>query len=116
MKLTTKNFEILENLEMPIEGITVLVGASHNGKSSVVRAVESVLDNTAGDSYITYGKTQSTVGLTIPHAGVNHTVVRNRDARGTVYFVDNEKYEKVGQGRHLESRPMSGNLRSVFRK
>lgn len=102
MHLTVKNFEILSELSLPVEGITVVVGPSNNGKSSVIRALTCLLCNTPGDSYVQYGKSGATVGLAFPWNGVNHTIVRNKDARGAVYFVDGEKFEKVGRKNHLD--------------
>lgn len=102
MNLTVKNFEILSDVTLPIEGITVLVGASNNGKSSIKRAIESLFENTPGDDYIQYGKSSVTVGLNFPWHGVNHNIARHKDARGAVYFVDGEKYEKVGRKNHVD--------------
>ncbi len=96
MQLKISNFEIIESAEINISGITVVVGATHAGKSSVVRAVESLLYGAPGDEYIRRGSSFCTVSM-----NDGKSIIRTRDAKGAVYF-DGKKHEKLGRTSHRD--------------
>ena len=97
MKIKAKDFEIIDNLELELkEGITVIVGASNNGKSSLIRLLRSIIYNLNGDSSIQQGESSYTLGII---EGDNKILVK-RDMNAsnkTVYSVNGEVLKKVGR-------------------
>lgn len=80
-----------------IPGLNVLRGKSSQGKSTLIRAIETTVFNIPSDYLITYGETKSSVSI-----GYNkHKIERIRDTQArenkTVYFIDGEKYVKNGR-------------------
>lgn len=102
MKVSVVNYEIIEKADIQIEGITLLLGPSNNGKSSFMRAIKSVLYGRLGDDYIRFGFSASTVSL----AFEEHLIVRSKTKSVLTYYIDGEKYEKVGRTRPSEIESM----------
>jgi len=62
--LSINNFQRFGNLELPLrKGFTCIVGTSNTGKSSILRAVFSVLRNDFAPSYISTGEKTSKVSI-----------------------------------------------------
>ena len=46
MRIKAKNFEIIDELDLELNpGLTVITGASNNGKSSLIRLLRSLIYN-----------------------------------------------------------------------
>jgi exonuclease SbcC len=97
MIIKAKDYEIIENLTLELkEGITVIVGASNNGKSSIIRLLRSLFYNLNNDSSIRQGETSYTIGV----VDNNNKVIVKRDltsANKTVYSVNGNVLKKVGR-------------------
>ena len=60
--LTVRNFQRFSSLNLPLrKGFTCIVGTSNTGKSSILRAIFSVLRNDFAPSYISVGEKESKV-------------------------------------------------------
>ena len=60
--LTVRNFQRFGSLNLPLrKGFTCIVGTSNTGKSSILRAIFSVLRNDFAPSYISVGEKESKV-------------------------------------------------------
>jgi len=56
--LNIENFQSIVKMDLVFAGFTVIKGASDIGKSSIVRAINSILSNTFNDSYIRLKKSR----------------------------------------------------------
>lgn len=97
MIIKAKDYEIIEDLTLELkEGITVIVGASNNGKSSIIRLLRSLFYNLNNDSSIRQGETSYTIGV----VDNGNKVIAKRDltsANKTVYSVNGNILKKVGR-------------------
>ena len=97
MIIKAKNFEIIDDLELELkDGITVIVGASNNGKSSIIRLLRAILYNLNGDASIQQGQDAYTLGII--DNGSKVIVKRDMTASNkTVYSVNGTILKKVGR-------------------
>ena len=97
MIIRAKNFEIIDDLELELkDGITVIVGASNNGKSSIIRLLRAILYNLNGDASIQQGQDAYTLGII--DNGSKVIVKRDMTASNkTVYSVNGTILKKVGR-------------------
>lgn len=97
MLIRAKNFEIIDDLELELkDGITVIVGASNNGKSSIIRLLRAILYNLNGDASIQQGQDAYTLGV----VDKDNKVIVKRDmtsSNKTVYSVNGNILKKVGR-------------------
>ena len=61
--IAVKNYQSLVDLSLELGMFTVVVGETDSGKSAFVRAVKSLVENTTGNKFITFGKKYSSVEL-----------------------------------------------------
>jgi energy-coupling factor transporter ATP-binding protein EcfA2 len=100
VKLSIRNFEIIESAELDLSGVTMIIGNSNNGKSSIVRAIDALLFGADGEEYITYGKPECTI--TAEGLG-GHSISRTRKRNGsTSYTVNGKTHTKLNKLGHLE--------------
>lgn len=98
-KIRIKNFQSLSEAEIELEdGLTIVTGATNNGKSAIIRAVESAVFNDGTDEYIKAG----TDGLSVELDNGAHNVVYVRKVKGktdktTYRFDGGEPQQKVGR-------------------
>lgn len=97
MIIKAKNFEIIDDLELELkDGITVIVGASNNGKSSIIRLLRAILYNLNGDASIQQGQDAYILGII--DNGSKVIVKRDMTASNkTVYSVNDTILKKVGR-------------------
>ena len=97
MIIKAKNFEIIDDLNLELkDGITVIVGASNNGKSSIIRLLRAILYNLNGDASIQQGQDAYTLGII--DNGSKVIVKRDMTASNkTVYSVNGTILKKVGR-------------------
>lgn len=95
-----KNFQSLSGADICLkDGLTVITGATNNGKSAIIRALESAVFNTGSDDYIKAGAGSLSVGI----SNGEHCAEYNRKIKGktdkTTYVFDNgDTQQKVGRG------------------
>lgn len=93
-----RNYQNIRKAKLEfIPGLNVLVGESSNGKSAVLRAIQTALFNFSRPSHVTKGETQSAVG--IKYNG--HEIIWRRDntaASPMTYRVDGKVLAKLGRG------------------
>ena len=97
MRIRAKNFEIIDELDLELNpGLTVITGASNNGKSSLIRLLRSLIYNLNSDASIQQGEDSYTIGII---DGENKVIVK-RDVNApnkTVYSVNGKILKKVGR-------------------
>ena len=97
--ISIRNFQSLDAADIVLEpGLVIITGATNNGKSAIVRAIETAVFNNGDDAYVKAGTNELSVEL---NNGV-HRVRYNRKLKGrndkTTYQIDNgEVQQKVGR-------------------
>lgn len=89
------NFQAWENFEVGVSGLTVLIGDSNEGKSSLSRALRGLVRNELGAHFVRHGTKKLEVSLAID----GKTIAASRTRSGsTKYLVNGEdKFESVGR-------------------
>ena len=109
-----KDFQSLKKAYIELTpGITVITGATNNGKSAIIRAIDSALFNLGDDAMVRGG--QRYYGIKMSNG--SHTMLMARDNVGknekTAYqFDDGTVQKKVGRGQ-LEEVSRMFNIREV---
>lgn len=96
MKVKIKNYQAIKDAELQFEpGITVIVGNSNNGKSSIIRAIEAAINNKGGNSFINYDATECSVEI----EDLNNKViwVKSKRAGKSSYELNGTELNKIGQ-------------------
>ncbi len=109
-----RNFQSLTeaNLELP-DGLTIVTGATNNGKSAIVRAVEAAVFNDGVDEYIKAGTDKLSVTLDNGEHKVEYIrKSKGRTDKTTYQFDDGEVQQKVGRSQLPEMDNMF-NIREV---
>lgn len=105
-----KDFQSLKSVDIDIKnGITIITGPTNNGKTAILRAIESSLFNSMSDDMVRSGK--NIAGVTISNG--SHSMVYMRNARGksekTAYQFDGGNIQKkVGRSQLPEVAKMFG--------
>jgi len=92
-KLVIKDFQAIRSAEIEFAGLTVIVGESRTGKSSVIRAISRLMSASPGTSDVSVGKQAYRVAI----ARNGHVIVRKKGAKVNEYHVDGQVFTKVGR-------------------
>ena len=94
LKLHIENFQAISDIEMDFEkGINIIVGQSNSGKTSVLRAIDTLVNNGSGSAeFIKRGTKQTSVEM--DYNGNN--IKWNRTPKEIEYSINGEKFLKVG--------------------
>lgn len=98
MELELRNVGIIESAHLEfIQGLNLIVGASSSGKSTLLRAIRSMIDNSFSDSNVTYG--QKKMAIKMVYNGHTATYMRDLDnaQRKSAYKIDDQVYTKLGR-------------------
>ena len=98
MLIKAKNFMKLEDLTLNLNpGFNVITGPSNQGKTSIMKALESLFYNNHTDSRVMQGKDNYIIGV----QENNNTIMAKRNpskATKTVYSINNNTLTKVNRG------------------
>jgi exonuclease SbcC len=106
MKLEINNFQAIRHgiLEFPV-GITTIVGASNSGKTSIVRAITSLITNPSeAKTYITHGESKTSVNMIYRE----NNILWERTEKDSFYKINEVQYQKVGRTDLFELLPDNG--------
>lgn len=98
-----KNYHSIEEAKMNIrQGITVIVGATNAGKSSIMRALLDLINNTCGDSDVKIGTDECSIA--VKNNGNTVKLIRNPNKpMKTTYIINGEEISKVGRNKVEEA-------------
>lgn len=104
MIIQIKDYQGIHNAKLNLKsGISVVVGKTNAGKSSIIRAVKDLLDNNITDSDIRIGSKEEKAIVAIKSVERGgHLVKVTRDKNSTfktVYNINGESIEKVGKNK-----------------
>jgi|GEM_PF-4499720 len=96
MKVKIKDFQAIKNAELEFNpGITVIVGNSNNGKSSIIRAIEAAINNKGGNGFINYDADKCEV--TISYNKNKIKWIKHKKQGKSSYEINGERLSKIGQ-------------------
>jgi len=114
LHIDIKDFQSLKKADILLTpGITVITGATNNGKSAIIRAIDSAIFNLGDDSMVRGG--QRYYGIKISNDSHNMLMARDNVGKNekTAYqFDDGSIQKKVGRGQ-LEEVSRMFNIREV---
>lgn len=94
MKLSGKNFQPWADFEMEIEGLTVLVGPSNKGKSSLFRALRGVVRNDIPAEFVRNNQDEP---LEVTFEVDGQKVIATRSSKGsTKYDINGKDFKSLG--------------------
>lgn len=98
-----KNYHSIEEAKINIrQGITVIVGATNAGKSSIMRALLDLINNTCSDSDVKIGTDECSIA--VKNNGNIVKLIRNPNkAMKTTYVINGEEISKVGRNKVEEA-------------
>lgn len=92
-KTTIKDYQIIKKANLEFRpGLTVIVGPSNNGKTSIFKALKANMYTVPGSTPIRVGQSSYAVGIQYNE----HTVILQKSNKDSVYLIDGEKYTKFG--------------------
>lgn len=98
MKVRAKNLGIISEVEVEFKkGLNIIVGSSSSGKSTLLRGIKNLIDNSFSDSCISSDKTSMYVLLENNNHKVEYVRDLNNQSRKSLYTVDGTQYTKVGR-------------------
>ena len=108
-KISLINFESHKKTTIDIAPpgqLTVITGPTDSGKTSILRAIQWVMENEpAGNDFIRSGASKVEVSINFGE----HKITREKSAGGiNRYMVDNEKFEGFGNSVPVEVRSITG--------
>jgi exonuclease SbcC len=91
------NYQSLRELEIALGRFTVIFGESDTGKSAIIRAIHSAVNNQAGQDFISHGKSNATVIFELESLTVDWT--KGKSATYSLKKSDalKETFEKMGR-------------------
>jgi len=98
VKVNIKNFQSIKDIELEINGFTVLVGRNNIGKSAIRRAIGGALANAPGQTFVREGTDEARVELKTD----NLHLIWKKGKKANSYEVDGKKYKRVGRGSPVE--------------
>lgn len=106
LKLHLKNFQAFSNLDVEfVQGVNTIIGESNSGKTSVLRAIKSLIENGSRTSrYIKKDTTETEVNLQYE----GHDLTWARTAKEIKYKVDGQDFLKAGTTDLFKLLPVNG--------
>ena len=93
MKISVQNYQIIKQAMLDFNpGLTVIVGPSNNGKSSLLKALKAAIYTEGGTTPIRHGENSYIVGI----QNDKHVVIFQKKEGSSKYIVDGQTYSKFG--------------------
>jgi ATPase involved in DNA repair len=91
-EISVKNFQSIANINLVVDGFTVIVGRNNIGKSSIIRAVDAALTNRTGDDFIRDG--EKSTEITIKREGLD---LEWKKGTKTSYKINGESFTALNR-------------------
>lgn len=101
-----KNYQIITDIHLQLkQGLTLITGKSNHGKSSLLKAIQSLLYNPSGTTFITHSKPHTQITLTHKDQNNNtlYQIQYTKTTQGTTTYQTQDPttgtntYSKIGQ-------------------
>lgn len=96
MKVNIKNYQAIKNANLEfLPGITVIVGSSNNGKSSIIRSIQGAINNQGGTKFINYDADACEVSIEENDNSI--TWIKSKKQGKSAYIINGQEMSKIGQ-------------------
>ena len=92
VKVSIRDFQILEECDFEVSGITIVCGKSNGGKSAISRAIRSACLGRRGDDFIRYGAKKATVSLDFG----DNKFVWSKTPTSIDFYLNDQHFTKTG--------------------
>lgn len=100
MKVKIKNYQAIKDATLEFnKGLTAIIGTTNAGKSSIIRAIESAINNKAGNGFINYDAKECQV---IIEAGDNVVEWSKKTTGAGTYTLNGSTITKIGRSQNEE--------------
>lgn len=100
MKVKIKNYQAIKDATLEFnKGLTAIIGTTNAGKSSIIRAIESAINNKAGNGFINYDANECQV---IIEAGDNVVEWSKKTTGAGTYTLNGSTITKIGRSQNEE--------------
>lgn len=65
MKVRVTNFQSIKDVEVEVDGFTVITGPNNSGKTALIRALRGAFQNTAGTAFVRHGEDSCRVEVSL---------------------------------------------------
>ena len=97
-RVDLKNVGIIREAHLSfVPGVNLILGASSSGKSTLLRALRGLADNSFTDAMVTHGKGMMQIDVDTGDAHVTYTRDTKARDRKACYVVNGEEYTKLGR-------------------
>ena len=109
LKLHLKNFQAFEDLDVEfVQGVNTIIGESNSGKTSVLRAIKSLIENGSRTArYIKQYTNETEVNMQYE----GHDITWSRTAKEIKYKIDGQDFLKAGTTDLFKLQPVNGFVR-----
>ena len=98
IRVDLKNVGIIKEAHLGfVPGVNLILGASSSGKSTLLRALHSLADNSFTDTMVTHGCGVMQIDINTGDAHVTYTRDTKARDRKACYVVNGEEYTKLGR-------------------
>lgn len=94
MEIVVKNYQILESAKVILDGIVLITGVNNSGKTSIQRALKSLILNQSNESNVRSGTSAFMIGIKDEK---NEVIFRKSLKEGNLFRVNDVSYKKVGK-------------------
>ena len=109
MRISARNYRIIEAADIEVSGLTIIRGQNDNGKSCLMRGLRTLVQNSSGDSQIRYGAPEFAFRVDLPandHRPARSAEMhRARKGSPVLYIDDGPAIEKLGRNSLCEIDP-----------
>lgn len=98
MEVTLKNVGIIKDAELEFKkGLNLIIGASSSGKSTLLRAIRAMMDNSFSDSHITHGEKKLVIQIKDGENTASYIRDLSNATCKSAYKINQNVYTKVGR-------------------
>lgn len=98
MKLELRNVGIIKSASLEfVPGLNLILGPSSSGKSTLLRALRSFVDNSFGDSNVTTGQSKMVVQMQLNNETYSYARDLSDKEHKSKYLINQDMYVKVGR-------------------
>jgi DNA repair exonuclease SbcCD ATPase subunit len=100
VSVRVRSFQIIGDAAIDVDGITMVVGSTNHGKSSLCRAIESALFSNQGSDFIHYDAEKCQVDIVFPQGDDGEKLsvswIKGRTG-GSEYVINKKEFKRTGK-------------------
>lgn len=97
IQVIVNNFQSIEEAKFKVEGLTLIVGESCQGKSACLRALQSACTNRFKAGQVKFGEDHATIRVKVPESNSVLTVIRSWNGGSPTIKLGEKTFSKLGR-------------------